>query len=177
MTASRLSTNGLLAAALLSAVAFVVMASAEAAKAAPARDLYKLCRQVKNDDTIRPYSHELYGGTVKAFKRLFPDAKSAPQEQELETEANYRCMSGKVLVCFVGANLPCAKMNAALDNPGADEFCKTNPNVDAVPAFATGHDAGYSYKCRNGKATVAGKSWQLDKRGFAKTLWAEVPER
>jgi hypothetical protein len=176
MTASRLSTIGLLTFALV-ALVFVVTGSAKAAKAAPAEDLHKFCRQVKNDDTIRPYSHELYSGTAKAFKRLFLDAKNAPQEQELETQANYRCMNGKVLVCFVGANLPCAKMNAALDNPGADEFCKTNPNDDVVPAFATGHDAVYSYKCQNGKAKVNGSAWALDKRGFAKKLWTMVPER
>ncbi|TPI12657.1 hypothetical protein FJW06_15810 [Mesorhizobium sp. B4-1-3] len=176
MSALRFSTIGLLALTWFSAVAFVATGSAEAAKAAPGEEFYKLCRQVKNDDTVRPYSHELYGGTVKAFKTLFPDAKGTPAESELQTQASYRCMNGKVLVCFVGANLPCAKMNTARANPGADEFCKTNPNDDAVPAFATGHDAVYSYKCQSGKATVAGKSWQLDKRGFAKTLWAVVPE-
>ncbi|MEI9406601.1 hypothetical protein [Mesorhizobium argentiipisi] len=186
MTAFRLSTIGFLASALVSALFAAAGVSAMAApasattpaataNAALAQNLYKLCRQMKNDDTVRPYSHELYGGTVKAFKKLFPDAKGTPSESELQTQANYRCMNGKVLACFVGANLPCAKMNAARDNPGADEFCKTNPNDDFVPAFATGHDAVFSYKCRNGKATVAGKSWQLDKRGFAKTLWAVVP--
>ncbi|MBZ9849310.1 hypothetical protein LB565_15090 [Mesorhizobium sp. CA14] len=187
MTAFRLSTIGFLASALASALfaAAGVGAMAAPASATPAatanatlaQNLYKLCRQMKNDDTVRPYSHELYGGTVKAFKKLFPDAKDTPAESELQTQANYRCMNGKVLACFVGANLPCAKMNAARDNPGADEFCKTNPNDDAVPAFATGHDAVYAYKCRNGKAVVTGESWVLDKRGFAKKLWAVVPER
>lgn len=177
MTAFRLSTIGFLAFALVSTLAFVAAGSAKPAKAAPAEDLYKLCRQVKNDDTIRPYSLELYGGTVKAFKKLFPDAKGAPQEQELGTQANYRCLNGKVLVCFIGANLPCAKMNVARDNPGADEFCRTNPNADVVPAFATGHDAVYSYKCANGKAVVTGSSWALDKRGFARKLWTVISER
>ncbi|WP_141245980.1 hypothetical protein [Mesorhizobium sp. WSM3859] len=168
------STIGFLAPALLSA--FVAAASAAPAPTAAAQDLYSFCRQVKNDDTVRPYSHELYNGTVKAFKKLFPDAMSAPQEQELQTQANYRCMNGKVLACFVGANLPCAKMNAARDNPGADEFCKTNPNADVVPAFATGHDAVYFYKCASGKAVVAGRSWALDKRGFARKLWTVISE-
>ncbi len=189
MTAFRLPTIG--AFALLSAFACAGSAAPATAKAAPATakaapatakaapptDLYKLCRQVKNDDTIRPYSPELYAGTVKAFKKLFPNTTSAPREQELQTQANYRCMNGKVLACFVGANLPCARMSAARDNPGADEFCKTNPNDDVVPAFATGHDAVYAYKCQNGKAVVSGQPWVLDKRGFATRLWAEVPKR
>jgi hypothetical protein len=161
---------------LLVAVAGIAAAAPATANAAPGTDLHKLCRQVKNDDAVRPYSHELYDGTVKAFKKLFPDASGTPQESELQTQANYRCMNGKVLACFVGANLPCAKMNGARDNPGADAFCKTNPNDDVVPAFATGHDAVYSYKCRNGKAVVTGAVWALDKRGFAKKLWAEVPQ-
>ncbi|WP_434722080.1 hypothetical protein [Mesorhizobium sp. RIZ17] len=186
MTAFRLSTTSFLVPALLmflvaAAGAIAAPATAKAApataKAAPATDLHKLCRQVKNDDTVRPYSHELYDGTVKAFKKLFPDANGTPQESELQTQASYRCMNGKLLACFVGANLPCAKMNAQRDNPGADEFCKTSPNEDVVPAFATGHDAVYAYKCRNGKAVVTGSTWALDKRGFAKKLWAVVPER
>jgi hypothetical protein len=171
MTALRLSTIGFIA---LSALVLLAGAAGGAAPA-PAKDLHKLCHQVKNDDTVRPYSHALYAGTVKAFKKLFPDAKATPEESELETQANYRCMNGKVLACFVGANLPCAKMNAARDNPGADAFCKANPNTDSVPMAATGHDAVYGYKCQNGKAMVSGTSWQLDKRGFATKLWAEVP--
>ncbi|TPN75973.1 hypothetical protein FJ987_22915 [Mesorhizobium sp. CU2] len=173
MTAFRGSTVGLAAIALL--LAIVALWAGKAA-AAPA-DLHKLCSQVKNDDTVRPYQHALHAGTVKAFKELFPDAKGMPQEAELETQANYRCMDGKLLACFVGANLPCAKMNAARDNPGADEFCKTNANADSVPAFATGHDAVYAYKCEGGKAVVSGTNWLLDKRGFATKLWVEVPKR
>ena len=85
-------------------------------------------------------------------------------------------MDGKVLACFVGANLPCAKMNASRENPGADEYCKANPNEDFVPAVASGHDTVYSYKCQDGKAVVTGAVWALDKRGFATKLWAEVPQ-
>ncbi|AZO08789.1 MULTISPECIES: hypothetical protein [unclassified Mesorhizobium] len=153
---------------------FAIIASGNAANSA---DLYRLCRELRNDDTIRPYSHELYDGTLKALKKLMPDARTTPDESQLQTQANYRCMDGKVLVCVVGANLPCARMNAARDNPGADAFCKANPNDDVVPAFATGHDAVYSYKCQGGKAVVTGETWPLDKRGFARTLWAVVPER
>ncbi|MCA0008663.1 MULTISPECIES: hypothetical protein [unclassified Mesorhizobium] len=157
----------------LSALALLAIATGSA-MAAPAKDLYKLCRQVKNDDEVLPYSHALYAGTVRAFKKLFPDAKIVPEEPELETQVHYRCMNGKLLACFVGANLPCTKMNASRDNPGADEFCKANPNEDFVPAAASGHDTVYSYKCQDGKAVVTGDTWALDERGFAKKLWAEV---
>jgi hypothetical protein len=147
------------------------------AEAASANDLPQLCRQVQNDDTIRPYSHGLFGQTVAAFKTLFPDARDTPDESELSGQAQYRCMNGKALVCFIGANLPCAKMNASRDNMGADDFCRQNANAEEVPAFATGHDSVYAYRCRNGKAEVADEIWQLDGRGFATKLWVELPGR
>ncbi|MGX7876015.1 hypothetical protein ACVDG5_027885 [Mesorhizobium sp. ORM6] len=81
------------------------------------------------------------------------------------------------MVCFVGANLPCAKMNVTRDDPGADEFCRQNPNENGVPAAATGHDTVFSYGCRHGKAEVVGQTWQLDERGFARKLWAALPDR
>jgi hypothetical protein len=141
-------------------------------------DLHRLCRQAGNDDSIRQYSHDLYDGTVAAFRTLFPDARGAPDESELETQAQYRCMNGKVMVCFIGANLPCVKMNANRDNSGADEYCRQNPATDSfVSAAAAGHDAVYSYRCHNGKAEITGTPWELDKRGFAKKLWTPLPDR
>ncbi|ESW62713.1 hypothetical protein X772_36805 [Mesorhizobium sp. LSJC280B00] len=173
MKMSRFSNTGAaawLVGALLSLAALGVT-KAEAA------DMHQLCRQVHNDDTIQDYSPALHDETVQAFKALASDAQIAPDDSELRAQAQYRCMDGKVMVCFVGANLPCTKMNAARDNPGADEFCRQNPNAKDVPAVATGHDTVYSYRCRNGQAEIADDLWELDERGFAKKLWAELPDR
>jgi hypothetical protein len=158
---------------LLSGSLIWVMA---AGSAAAAKDLHQLCRQLRNDDAIRQYSPDLHDATVKAFRKLAPHAKGTPDDAELQAQAQYRCMNSKVMVCFVGANLPCATMNASRDNPGADEYCKANPNDDVVPAVATGHDAVYSYKCHDGKAEIIGNPWKLDKRGFAKELWTALPD-
>lgn len=155
----------------------ICLAPFSAANAASAEDLHAICRQVHNDDTIREYSHDLYQDTVEAFRTLAPDAKGVPDDSDFQTQAQYRCMNDKVMVCLVGANLPCVKMNANRDNPGAGEFCRQNPHDDGVPAAATGHDAVYSYRCRNGKAEITGSPWELDERGFARTLWAELPDR
>ncbi len=163
-----------LAATLLGILAIFYMAGVAAA--APGPDLHQLCREARNDDTIREYSHALYNGTVEAFKELFPAATATPDEAELKTQAQYRCMNGKIMVCFVGANLPCVKMNNARNNPGADEFCRQHQNEDNVPAFAIGHDAVFSYRCRSGRAEIVGSAWKLDERGFAKKLWAELPD-
>lgn len=176
MSAFRFSRIGIFATALPLGFLLGLVALGGAA-AAPVKDLHQLCRQVRNDDTIREYSHDLYHVTVGAFRKLAPDAKGTPDGSDFETQAQYRCMNGKVMVCFVGANLPCVKMNASRDNPGADEFCRGNPNDDFVPAVATGHDAVYSYRCRNGKAEITGDPWELDERGFAKKLWTALPDR
>ncbi|MDR6634767.1 hypothetical protein J2X72_003579 [Phyllobacterium sp. 1468] len=164
-----------LSATLLGIIAIFHMTGVAVA-AAPGPDLHQLCSEERNDDTIRAYSHALYGGTVEAFKKLFPAATATPDEAELKTQAHYRCMNGKIMVCFVGANLPCVKMNNARNNPGSVEFCRQHRNEDNVPAFAIGHDAVFSYRCRNGRAEIVSSAWKLDERGFAKKLWTVLPD-
>lgn len=167
--------GGLCTAALMAILATPFVAGSTAA--APVKDLHQYCRKVGNDDTIREYSHALYRGTVEAFRKLFPDAKGALNDSDFETQAQYRCMNGRIMVCFVGANLPCVKMNADRHNAGAEAYCRSARDGDHVSAAATGHDAVFSFQCRNGKAEVVGEPWKLDKRGFAKKLWAELPDR
>ena len=176
MALFRFPNAGLFSSAVLLG-GLVSLAPTGGAAAGHSEELHQLCRHLRNDDRLRAYSPALRAGTIAAFKRLAPNAQGVPTDDELKTQALFRCAGGKVLVCFIGANLSCAKINAARDNPGADRFCRENPNDDDVPAVATGHDAGYSYRCRNGRAEITGKLWELDERGFAKTLWAEVPAR
>jgi hypothetical protein len=151
------------------------VAASQAREAMVKERLVEHCASVRNDDTVRGYEPSLREATIQVFKTLFPNARGEPNPSDFVTQAQYRCMDGKVLVCFVGANLPCSKINIAKDNPGANTFCKENPKVEFVPAVATGHDAAYSYKCRDGKAVVDGEAWKLDKRGFAKKIWTALP--
>jgi hypothetical protein len=132
------------------------------------------CVQVRNDDTVRPYEPSLRAGLMKAYARLFPGAQSPPPEDVLRDGSNIRCMNGRLYACFVGANLPCGKMNSARNNPGADEFCRTNANADVVPAFATGHDTIYSYRCQSGRPLITGRTFALDPRGFATQFWTPL---
>lgn len=147
------------------------------ARAAPEADLAAVCARLGNDDSIRDYDPSLRARTASAFKTLFPNAGGVRDEASWQTQAQYRCMNGKVMVCFMGANLPCVRMNAKRENPGADMFCRDNPDAGSVPAYAIGHDSIHAYRCRNGKAEVAGTTRQLDQRGSAKTLWIELPAR
>ena len=114
------------------------IATASVSTATAADDLHQICRQVRDDDTIRAYSPALRDETLRAFKELVPDAKTVPADDEFANQAVFRCMRGKIFVCLMGANLPCVKMNAARDNAGADTYCRGNPNANSpVPAAAT----------------------------------------
>ncbi len=132
------------------------------------------CARVGNDDTIRPYDPALRAGLIDAYARLFPRARMPPDERQFETGTHIRCMDGRLLACFTGANLPCARMNTQQDNHGAVAYCRTNPDAPFVPAFATGHDTAYAYRCVGGRASISGETFKLDPRGFAASLWAPV---
>jgi hypothetical protein len=164
------------AAALAVTLCCLSLATWQAREAAAEEGLVQHCASVRDDDKVRGYDPSLREPTIKAFKTLAPNAKGEPDSSDIETQAQYRCMDGKVMVCFVGANLPCVKINTAKDNPGADAFCKEHSKEESVPAFATGHDSAYSYKCRDGKAVVDHETWKLDKRGFAEKIWTVLPE-
>ena len=166
--------SGLRAAGMLIALLGVWAALAPAAVHAADADLGARCARVRNDDAIRPYDRALRSGLLKAYARLFPGARTLPPDAQLKDGANIRCMDGRLLACFVGANLPCGKMNAARDNPGADAYCRANPDADVVPAFAAGHDTVYSYRCAAGQPVIVGRTFALDPRGFAVRLWAPL---
>jgi hypothetical protein len=147
----------------------------QARDAAMKEGLLQHCASVRDDDKVRGYEPALREPTIKAFKKMFPDAREEPNPSAFETQAHYRCMDGKVMVCFIGANLPCSRIITARDNPGADAFCKKASNGNSVPAYATGHDSAYSFTCRDGRAVVDRETWRLDKRGFAAKIWTALP--
>jgi hypothetical protein len=154
---------------LLLVIVFVPLFAA-VAKAGPAEH----CAQVRNDDTVRPYDASLRAGLLRAYARLFPQARMPPDDRMFRAGAHIRCMDGRLLACFTGANLPCEKMNTQRDNKGADAFCRMNPETAFVPAFATGHDSAYAYRCVAGHAVVSGETFPLDPRDFAASLWAPI---
>jgi hypothetical protein len=128
---------------------------------------------VRNDDTLRRYDPRLREGFVHAFHLLFPQARNVPGVEVLRTGV-YRCVNGHALACFIGANLACGKLNTARNNPGAEQYCRSNPDAADVPMFATGHDTIYAYACRDGRAVVKRTLLTPDKDGFAPNLWARM---
>jgi len=151
----------------------VMLLAAGAARAAD-DGLAAHCARVRDDDTIHGYEPSLHAGLVSAFERLFPASPAPPDERAIETGAHIRCMDGRLLACFTGANLPCAKMNRNPDNSGAQAFCRDNPSAGGVPAYATGHDTLYSYRCVSGHPEIDATLFTLDPRGFAAELWTPL---
>jgi len=135
-----------------------------------AADPKEICARVVNDDTVRRYNPALKEGFLKAYHRVFPDADGEPDQAELKT-SSFRCMDSHLVACFVGANLPCGKIDTSKRNRGATAYCRSHRHDEIVPMSATGHDTMYTFSCAKGKARVKEQTWSLDRRGFATEIW------
>ncbi|MGP8232400.1 MAG: hypothetical protein ACLQL2_07005 [Methylovirgula sp.] len=120
------------------------------------------CARVVDDDQLRPAPSSL----SSAIERLF----ILPGAEALQTTF-YRCADGAVMLCNVGANLPCGKANVSKQLDGATAWCKGNPNADFIPMVATGHDTIYNWRCINGVATPGPPIANVDSRGFFSEYW------
>jgi hypothetical protein len=127
------------------------------------------CKRVGTDDTTRPIPEKL----VPAVNALF--AMHLPARVAVETTV-FRCAEHHVMVCTVGANLPCGKADTnRAPNPGTVQWCRENTEVPFVPAAATGHDTIYEWRCRAGAPQIARQSLHVDPRGFVAEFWKRLP--
>lgn len=151
----------------VSLVAGALLAPAAHAAETPARTPARYCRDVGTDDAPRPIPESL----VPAAKRLF--GLEAP-DAVVRRATVFRCMSGAVLICTTGANLPCDKADTGRALAPAGRYCRENPDAAFVPAYVTGHDMVHAWRCR-GTEAVAGEAVEaLDARGFVARLWKPV---
>jgi hypothetical protein len=151
----------------------MLLLGAGSARAADA-GLAEQCARLQDDDTIHGYEPSLHAGLLSAFSKLFPASPNPPDERAIEAGSHIRCMDGRLLACFTGANLPCEKIDRGRANPGAEAFCRDNPSAGGVPAYATGHATIYSYRCVSGRPEIDGTLFTLDRRGFAAELWTPL---
>ena len=163
------SHHGAIEAATLAAVALLlgVMAAPRFGVAAPGpgQNARAYCALAGNDDTLRRPPRALGA----AIQRLF-DIKGS---YALAT-TYYRCAGGAVLLCNVGANLPCGKANTAKTLPAATQWCDTHPNSDFIPMVVTGHDTLYSWRCIGRAAHAGAMVGKLDARGFFAEYWKKL---
>ncbi|CCE11921.1 exported hypothetical protein [Bradyrhizobium sp. STM 3843] len=148
------------------ATALALLAIASAAAQAKAEQPADYCRRVGNDDAPRDLPPDMAPAVAKLFELSGPE--------EAADAAVYRCAGGKPLACYVGANLPCAKIATSRTNEAVSRYCRENPG-GTVPAAVSGHDTLFEWRCV-GKDALAGKPlWHLDARGFAIELWKPLP--
>jgi hypothetical protein len=144
-----------------------VMTAPRAGVAAPTpgQNPRAYCARAGNDDTLRRPPRALGA----AIARLF-DIKGS---YGLAT-TYYRCAGGAVLLCNVGANLPCGKANTAKTLAAATQWCDMHPNSDFIPMAVTGHDTLYSWRCIGHAAHAGAAVGKLDGRGFFAEYWKKL---
>lgn len=97
---------------------------------------------------------------------------SAMRKPLISSVVPWRCVSGQVWGCFVGANLPCGRIDTS--NEPTDQmnnYCRDNPGTALIPAAITGHGTLYGWTCRGGVAVAGTVGITLDPRGFASDWW------
>lgn len=150
----------------LAILAFASLAlAARPAAAGPAESPRAYCSRIGNDDTLRLPPPSL----AAAIRRLFGVSGT-----DVLKSSYYRCAGGAVLVCWVGANLPCGKANSSKTLPAAAQWCATHANSDSIPMYVTGHDTLYSWRCAGGQAAAGAPLGKLDARGFFPDYWKKL---
>jgi len=111
---------------------------------------------------------------ANGLKKASGASADAPIEL-FSQNAFWRCMTGKVYACTVGANLPCDSKANTDKTPSLAEtdYCKANPNQD-IPAYVTGHDTIYAWHCSQQTPTVQQQVFTVDGRGFIAEIWYQI---
>lgn len=101
-------------------------------------------------------------------------ATDAPRE--FQQNAVWRCMNNSVWVCHFGANLPCMEKadTAQVPGPGVQDYCRTNPRADSIPAAVTGRATVYEWGCKDGKPEVIRQLFKSDPQGYLADFWYEL---
>jgi hypothetical protein len=147
---------GALALALVCAAAVRPGFAADGARACASGAVGRIAVQVPK--TLEPLVAETFGISA----------------DQARASAYVRCAGGKLMACWVGANLDCGKANTHRSLLGANAYCRDNPGSDSIPMAATGHDTIYDWRC-DGKRAVAGKANRaVDAQGYIADIWREA---
>lgn len=125
------------------------------------------CARVGTDDTLRPIPAALVSAVNAAFHTAMP--------ADVATRMTvFRCADRRVLVCSVGANLPCDKADTSRVSVGAAQWCKEHRDAPFIPAYATGHATIFAWRCRDGGPVIAEQRFTVDRRGFVAEFWRRL---
>jgi hypothetical protein len=126
------------------------------------------CQQIGTDDALRAIPTSLVPVAVRLFQL---DALPADQVQR---STYFRWANRHVLLCNLGANLPCGKADTRRDIPGAGGWCADHAGSDFIPMYVTGHATIYRRRCDGSKAAITGTAFTVDDHGFIAQMWKQV---
>ena len=142
-------------------------------------DPFAYCAAAGTTDTpdVRYTGPHMPDVVAQGLRKASGASADAPIEM-FTTGAFWRCMDGKVYACTVGANLPCdSKANTDKTPTQAEnDFCQANLASDFIPAYVTGHDTIYIWRCKAGKAEIDRQGFHVDKQGYIVEIWYVIPE-
>jgi hypothetical protein len=128
-----------------------------------------LCARIGNDDALRPIPDDLVAAAGAAL------GSTIPRDVAMKTTV-FRCASGRVMVCMVGANLNCGRANTSrAPGRGQIDWCREHPNDGFIPAVATGHDTIFEWRCRHSVPQIVQQTVDVDARGFVVQNWRLLP--
>jgi len=85
-----------------------------------------------------------------------------------------RCVGGKLLGCYVGANLNCDKADTRRTSFGAAAWCREHPGATDIPMASTGHDTIYAWSCKGSHAVPGKAIVKVDRQGYVANNWKEI---
>jgi hypothetical protein len=127
-----------------------------------------LCRGNTTDDTPREIPRSLVPDALRLF-----GLEKMPAEQ-VRHSTLYRCAGGRLLLCNLGANLPCGRADTSRNLRAADAWCAEHSGSDFIPMYVTGHDTIYRWHCDGTKSATTGEPLAIDRRGFISRFWKPV---
>jgi hypothetical protein len=125
----------------------------------PGRSIKARCRAVSDDDTVK----------------IAPDGLVSQALPDSVGQGYYRCMSGAVMLCTIGANTICAKPQNTVGAGALFQFCRDEPEAPLVPRSITGHATSRYWRCRSGRPLEIASD-PLDARGFVASAWTALAE-
>ena len=148
------------AAAVLTSCSMLVLASAVPMRAAAAG-------YCPNSAHARPA--KVPDDLVPALAAAFGADKDA-----VRSGGFVRCVGGKLMGCYVGANLNCDKADMRRSSFGAAAWCRSHPGAADIPMVATGHDTIYAWSCKGGHAVPGKAIVKVDRQGYVADNWKEI---
>jgi len=141
-------------------------------------DPFAYCAAVGNVDVPGPpyVGPKVPDKLVKAVRKAFALSPMASKEWVIQ-ETVWRCMNGRVWVCFGGANIPCGVKADTSQEPTQEmvAFCRTHPQAISIPASVRGRATVYQWRCEKGQPTIVKQVFTADSRGFISEFWRPLP--